>query len=273
MIIPAHNESRAIGACLRTLLAQAAPGEFEVVVVANGCQDDTAEVARSTAWDMTGEVTVLELPVASKTAALREADLTAWVFPRLYLDADVVCPTSTARAIVSVLASGEVELAVPERHLDLSRASWVSRHYYRAWLALPRVRSGLAGRGLYAFSHAGRAKFDAFPDVVADDYWAVHQVGRDRAAVVAAPVTIRPPARLADVVRVRARVYAANDCASVSRERSPVRPDLSHLLRRPRLWLGLVVYVLVSVLARMRARTAGPMSLAGARDVARGVAS
>lgn len=273
VIIPAHNESSAIGSCLRELLADAAPGEFDVVVVANGCQDDTAAVARSVAADLPGDVTVIEIPVASKTAALRKADLLARTFPRLYLDADVLCPTHTARALVTVLASGEAELAVPERDLDLRRASWAARHHYQAWSALPRVQSSLAGRGLYAFSHVGRSRFGSFPDVVADDYWAVHQVPRDVACVVSRTVTIRPPIRLADVVRVRARVYAANDNIALGRERVPLAPDLRHLLRQGR-WLDLGVYVVITALAKVRARSLRTVSLAGGRDATiRGVAS
>ncbi len=42
VVIPAHNEARGIRRCLSALLDSARPGEFEIVVVANGCIDETA---------------------------------------------------------------------------------------------------------------------------------------------------------------------------------------------------------------------------------------
>ena len=98
VVIAAHNEEAVIGRCLRRLLAGAEPGEFDVVVVANGCTDRTAEVAR----DFPG-VRVIELDQAGKAAALNAGDRASEVFPRLYLDADVLLGTADARALRAAL--------------------------------------------------------------------------------------------------------------------------------------------------------------------------
>ena len=45
VILPASNEEAWIGGCLEALFASE-PIEAEVIVVANGCHDRTAEVAR-----------------------------------------------------------------------------------------------------------------------------------------------------------------------------------------------------------------------------------
>ncbi len=45
VIVPAHNEARVIGRLLGPLVSGARPGELDVIVVANGCTDDTAQVA------------------------------------------------------------------------------------------------------------------------------------------------------------------------------------------------------------------------------------
>ena len=45
VIIPAHNEARVIRRLLDQIVADATPGELDVIVVANGCTDDTADVA------------------------------------------------------------------------------------------------------------------------------------------------------------------------------------------------------------------------------------
>lgn len=46
MVIPAFNEERLIGECLRSLAGQDFGGGVEVVVVDNNCRDRTAEIAR-----------------------------------------------------------------------------------------------------------------------------------------------------------------------------------------------------------------------------------
>ena len=45
-MIPAYNEGEVIERCLKALLADAREGEFEIVVVCNGCKDDTAARAQ-----------------------------------------------------------------------------------------------------------------------------------------------------------------------------------------------------------------------------------
>ena len=47
VIIPAHDEERLIAACLQALFASdPLPGPVEAIVVANGCTDATAGIAR-----------------------------------------------------------------------------------------------------------------------------------------------------------------------------------------------------------------------------------
>src|SRR5438105_4681173 len=61
VVVPAHDEAAVIGRCLRALTEGSDPGEVEVVVVCNGCRDDTAASARA-AW---ADVVVAEVPEAS----------------------------------------------------------------------------------------------------------------------------------------------------------------------------------------------------------------
>ncbi len=105
VIIPAHNEAPVLGACLGELLRDAVPGEFEVVVVCNGCTDESAAVAARAG------VRVIEISRPSKTAALNAGDRIAETFPRIYLDADVSISTSTLRTVAQALDRGGLAAA------------------------------------------------------------------------------------------------------------------------------------------------------------------
>ena len=93
IIIPAHNEATVIGRTLEALADGQLREGTHVVVAANGCTDDTMGIARGFADRL--RITVLDLPVASKQAALNGADDFLFGddrqenFPRIYLDADV----------------------------------------------------------------------------------------------------------------------------------------------------------------------------------------
>jgi glycosyltransferase involved in cell wall biosynthesis len=99
IVIPAHNEGRVIGRLLDALLSEATEDEMDIVVVCNGCTDDTAQVA-----GLRGAgVRVVEIPTPSKHVALRAGDEHARGFPRIYVDADVVITTSDVRVLTNAL--------------------------------------------------------------------------------------------------------------------------------------------------------------------------
>src|SRR5919106_6228816 len=126
VVIPAHDEAAVIRRCLDALFSGLDPGELDVVVVCNGCADDTATLARSSGH----AVRVVELAASSKPAALRTGDAEARGFPRLYLDADVLLPGSSARRVLERLRYGAVAARPPIRY-DSSRSSAPVRSYYR----------------------------------------------------------------------------------------------------------------------------------------------
>jgi glycosyltransferase involved in cell wall biosynthesis len=170
IVIAAYNEAAVIGRCLDALLAEAAPGEFDVTVVANGCTDDTARVATARRG-----VRVIDLPIAGKVPALNAGDAAAVGFPRIYLDADMVISADGIRALTDALRQeapgrGASVLAVaPRRELDVGDSSILVRAYFAINSRLPVFQNALFGRGVVALSAQGRSRFAQFPDVVADD--------------------------------------------------------------------------------------------------------
>jgi glycosyltransferase involved in cell wall biosynthesis len=256
VVVPAHNEEFAIRRLLSALLGGAAPGEFAVVVVCNGCTDQTAAVARS----FGGDVHVVEDPRPSKREALRSGDAVARGFPRLYVDADVELGTAAARLLVEALARDGVLAAAPSRDLVRSASSCCVGAYYDIWERLPQVRTGLFGRGVIAVDRAGFDRIRQLPPVMADDL-ALSQAFTDdeRAVVVDARVRIWLPLTLRGLIRRRIRVrtgVAQLDelTGRVAADRTSLG-DLARIARRePEMIARMPVFVAVALLAKADGR-------------------
>jgi Glycosyl transferase family 2 len=254
VIIPAHNEGRVIGRLLGQLVPAATRGELDVIVVANGCTDDTAEVAASFG------VRVLSIPVASKHAALLAADRATAGVPRVYVDADVELRAQDVRALAAALRQPGVLAAAPERVLQLAGSPWPVRWYYDVWTQLPEVRRGLFGRGVIALGKPGQERLTSLPPLLADDLAAsLSFAPHERSIVPGARVILHMPRTFADLLRRRVR--AAEGVAQIERaEQAPGStartriPDLLAIVRRePRMAPQVALFLLVAVLARIRA--------------------
>lgn len=206
VVIAAHNEAAVIDRCLSALLAGSAPGELDVTVVANGCDDGTAAVAAGRG------VRVIDLPDAGKAGALNAGDAVAVGFPRIYLDADVVLSPGGTHALAEALAASNGALAAaPRRSLDLADRPLLVRAYYAVHARLPVHDNALFGRGAVALSAAGRSRFREFPDLVADDLFLDSLFGPTEKRVVDSVSTVvATPRRTRDLVRRLARVRAGN---------------------------------------------------------------
>lgn len=255
VVVPAWNEAAVITRCLRGLTEEANPGELEVVVVCNGCTDDTATLAAR----FGPPVRVLETPVGSKARALNLGDAAATAFPRVYVDADVELDTAALRALVAPLKAGSAMAGAPAGSLDVTGTSRLVRAYCRVWAALPQSRNGLAGRGVYALSEAGHERLGGFPDVIADDLL-VHRVFPPPDGVTVHEVVARPHAArtVRDLVRRKTRVFAGNRQLVTSGLTTDGGGRLRALLAAVR-WDPLAlpavpVYLAVNSLAKLRVR-------------------
>ncbi len=266
VIIAAYDEERSIGRVLTTLLEGAEPGEFEVIVVANGCSDGTADVARS----FGAAVRVIERPQPSKHRAMRAGDDIATAPLRIYLDADVEASAASLRALVTALSASQVPLdrtprplAVgPTRSIPRAHVARTVSWYYDVWERLPQVKTALFGRGLIAFSAAGNDRIRRLPQLMSDDLAMSDAFDRsERAIVETAVVIVHPPRTVRDLVRRRVRSATGNrqaDDAGARRSESKTSGrDLALLVRdHPALAPKVVVFLLVTLVARLLARRA-----------------
>jgi glycosyltransferase involved in cell wall biosynthesis len=256
VVIPAHNEEAVIARCLREMGRGAMEGELEIVVVANGCTDRTAEIARS----HEAGVTVIETDVASKSNALRLGDEAAGQFPRFYADADIVLPIESIREVGALLERGACLAAAPKIRVDLTGSSWAVRAYYDVWTSLPYHVSGMIGSGVYAISEEGRRRFDVFPDIISDDgFVRLHFAPDERKTVESAWFVISAPSDLSGVLAVKTRSQKGavqlrrlypellkNDIRSY-------KAPLLDILLSPRRWPNAAVYFYVIMKTKLRA--------------------
>jgi len=264
--MPAHNEAAVVQRTLAALTQGALPGELEVIVVCNGCTDETAAMARACSASTGGrqngaDLRILETPIAGKIKALNLGDQAAQGFPRVYIDADVLLPLEVLRKLVRVLEDGRILAAAPQPSFDVTGSPWTVRAYYAINGRLPSSREGIGGSGVYALSRQGRSRFGAFPELTADDGFVRIQFKPDERATLAdCCSTVFAPQRLSDLIAIKTRSHFG------SYELRQKFPELwankgqsngGHLLRlwrNPLLWPQLTVYCYVKLIARLRAR-------------------
>ena len=258
VVVPAHNEGSVIERCLEDLLAEAQPGELEIAVVCNGCNDDTADRARRFGPD----VKVVETPVGSKIHALNLGDRHVTSFPRFYVDADIQLSTKAIRDVAAMLTDeSPILVAAPRGVVALADRPWAVRAFYNVWTRLPYFSENMVGSGVYAFSRKGRERFGEFPTVTADDEFARHVAApHERCASSTSTFTIYPPRTVRDLLKVMTRTRAA-DCEfrerfpdmQVHGNTSPGR-SLRIIAKTPSLWLYAPMYLGIMYIASRRAR-------------------
>ncbi|GAB3816778.1 hypothetical protein GCM10028820_16610 [Tessaracoccus terricola] len=265
IVIAAHNESDVLGATLDALLAGGSGAE--IIVVPNGCTDDTAEVARSRAG-----VKVVEVEQGSKPVALNAGDAVATSYPRIYLDADIIVPPGGVQALVKALERPGILAAVPSRVLDTSGRPWPVRAWASVHRRLPVFRDGLFGRGMIALSQEGRERFDEFPLMVADDLFVDSLYEPEqKTEVTEVSVVVESPASTSELLHRLVRVRRGSAAMrSASRD-----GDLPIRVRSADRWSWLrdvvakdlrlvpagIVYAAITTFAALRARTQSSSSM------------
>ena len=256
IIIPAHNEQPVLARSIESLKRDAAADSYQVIVVANGCSDDTAEVARR-AWD---RIDVVETDIPSKSNALNLGDERATGFPRFYMDADITLSPNAISIISSRMAETGALAAAPAMEMRFARTSWLVRAYYRVWQQLPYVQEGMIGVGIYALSEEGRRRFERFPSIIADDGYIRRLFkAHERLCVEDCRSIVTAPSSLWGLIKIKTRSRLGGyELTEKFPELSQNEPkDYANafwgLARRPTLWPSMMVYVGVNLIARLRA--------------------
>jgi glycosyltransferase involved in cell wall biosynthesis len=269
IIIPASNEEALIGRCLAAVLGSTSVEVAQIVVVANGCQDRTAEIARGfqTAAEARGWVLcVLDLPQGGKMGALNAGDAAATHPMRAYLDADVEVEPELIGQICAALTRPEPSYASGRVHIAPAQ-SRISRAYARIYAKVPFMTQGVPGCGLFAVNGPGRARWGDFPAIISDDtfvrlcfapeerigveagyLWPIVEGGRNLLKV-----RRRQDAGVAEIAALYPLLLANDD-----KPRFGLRRALALAVHDP---IGFAVYASIGFLARLgRSRVQGQWS-------------
>jgi glycosyltransferase involved in cell wall biosynthesis len=175
ILIPAHDEAGYLPACLAALMASdPVQGSVEVIVIANGCKDDTAQIARwfEAAFVAKGwTLQVLELTQGGKLLAWNAGETAASGDVFVYVDADVNVSPPLVAQIASMLKGGAPRYASGRPNVTVKDDA-MTRHYTRFWCTTHFMTHGVPGFGVFAMNRAGRARWGDWPDIISDDTFA-----------------------------------------------------------------------------------------------------
>lgn len=256
VVVPAHNEAAVLARCLAALRSGVGAGELDVIVVANGCNDATADIARQAG------VRVVETDVAGKRHALLLGDAQCQTFPRLYVDADVELSGGSVKAMVSAIQGPGLMACAPTVEWDLTGVARLVKRVHQVHNRLIGPHRALAGVGAYMLNESGHARAFPLPDVVSDDEW-VHRSFRtsERVVVHEARSRVRPPRTVSAHLRRRIRVRLGNrqltQLGRPSATGSLQLRELGKLVsRREVSGLDVAAYLLITGLDRLLGRVA-----------------
>ena len=251
IIVPAYNEERRIAQCLDALLLSAKGQPVEIIVVCNGCTDQTYAIAS----DYAG-IKVINTEIGNKTHALNLGEAEARFAHRLYVDGDLVVSANCVAGVIRELEENGSELVAPPMKLKDENASWWVRAHNKIWTQTPYYHRRVGG--VIALSATARARFDQFPNVIADDAFLESQVAP---SAVSIPQDIyfeaESPTRLSSLIatKTRSRVgYLTNPekrPAGVASNSS--KSLIMRFAAKPADWLALVVYAAIKLVVRLNA--------------------
>lgn len=125
LIVPAYNEERRLPDCLTALRHWLITAPYyleqpEIIVVVNGCTDNTWQVATQYMLDYPGEIRVIS-SVKGKGSAIKAGMLAAHGDVRVMVDADLSTPARQLERLVDPLLLPNVDITIATREGPKSR--------------------------------------------------------------------------------------------------------------------------------------------------------
>jgi len=254
IVIPAFNEAAVIARTLENLIDGARDNEFEIILVCNGCSDDTAAIAAA----VCPEVHIIELQNPSKTKALNAGMQASRCHQVVFLDADIVTGPEAVRTLLHRLSWSGAYLAYGTAKFQVDACSWAVKAFYQAWQQNPYFDDRKMG-GFFALSKSGRNFLGAIPETTNDDEFIRRQLSRSSTWAENATYHVEAPRTLRDLIKVRSRIYRGNaelesgvSALGKNRRKINAMSFVRRLIKQPVYWPGAVIFALTAAAAHVR---------------------
>lgn len=215
VILAAHDEAAVIDAKVRNTFALDHPADrLDLVLVCDGCTDDTAARAQRAMAAGDGRLTVIEVPRGGKNAALRAGIAAAAGEVFLFTDADAMLGHDALARLLAPLADPEVGGAAGRVRFAVDGRASGEHDYWAAEDLLRRLQTRAGSLTSAAGPIYAIRRELAFPppDGVTDDFWISVQVPLTGLRLVFVPdavAALPPPPGLRQEFRRKVRIMCA----------------------------------------------------------------
>ncbi len=121
LVIPAYNEAKRIRKTLDKYVKEFYPGNQELIIVPNGCHDDTLEVVKQAQKELGSEIVIHNLREGGKGLAVQEGFKKARGELIGFVDADGATSPSEYRKLVETILNEKYDGAIASRWLTGSK--------------------------------------------------------------------------------------------------------------------------------------------------------
>ncbi len=258
IVIPAYNEATLIAATLSNILADNVLKDCSIVVVCNGCIDNSLDVL--TNFKQTHELSLTTRNIsfitinetkASKTHALNVGVSATSADVTILLDADILVSGSDLCALANRLIENDLKALSPQVCFDVEKSNRLVKAYYEVERN-SHYNTHLRLSNVIALSAICVDKVFPIPDVIADDEYIRRSLADNEYAIDKdTSFSFIAPKTLASVASVLARVERGNmQLNEMSLHSSSMT---SGAVEKARLFSS-VIFILTKVLAKIRAR-------------------
>ena len=205
VIIPAYNEEKCIERTLSELTSFSSL-EVEVIVLPNGCMDNTAEFVKA----KFPSFKVVELDTGSKILAINKGLEIAQFEHVLVQDADVIINTESVTSILKFIENEEYLFASPNTKI-VQDGSLLTNMYYSFLKLTPAYLVGMVNSGAYLISPQARCILGKFPQVIADDGYVKGTLGTANLTMIPSCYSVvMSPRTIWSLIKIKTRSKLGN---------------------------------------------------------------